>query len=97
MSRKGARGTTADSAAPEIPGGRGLVEGFYEMLWSKNNLLQTRCMFHKCPPVLVPDTVLLHNKAPTVWYLLWKLCRLDISRRGGQTCAQTVRDCFAVV
>lgn len=91
MSRKGARGTTADSAAPEMPGGRGLVEGFYEMLWSKNNLLQTRCMFHKCPPVLVPDTVLLDNKAPTVWYFT-SLKTGVLQRRSKDLTAQKVSD-----
>jgi hypothetical protein len=25
-------------------------------------------MFHKCPPVLIPDTVLLDNKSPTIWF-----------------------------
>lgn len=49
-------------------GGTGLVSHIYEYLWTKNNLLQTRCMYHKCPPVLIPDTVLLKNKQPTSWY-----------------------------
>ena len=40
----------------------------YEYLWTKNNLLQTRCMYHKCPPVLIPDTILLKNKQPSAWY-----------------------------
>ena len=49
-------------------GGTGLVSHLYEYLWTKNNLLQTRCMYHKCPPVLIPDTILLKNKQPTAWY-----------------------------
>jgi hypothetical protein len=52
---------------PEL-GATGLVHNLYEYLWMKNNLLQTRCMYHKCPPVLVPDTVLLQNKQPVWWY-----------------------------
>eukprot|EP00961_Rhodomonas_salina_P207917 2806059-Rhodomonas_salina.2 len=52
---------------PEL-GGAGLVSHLYEYLWSKNNLLQTRCMYHKCPPVLIPDTITLKNKQPTSWY-----------------------------
>ena len=32
-----------------------------------SELVQTRCMFHKCPPVLIPDTILLNNKSPTTW------------------------------
>ena len=52
---------------PEL-GATGLVINLYEYLWTKNNLLQTRCMYHKCPPVLVPDTILLKNKQPISWY-----------------------------
>eukprot|EP00282_Hemiselmis_andersenii_P000384 CAMPEP_0114131620 /NCGR_PEP_ID=MMETSP0043_2-20121206/12653_1 /TAXON_ID=464988 /ORGANISM="Hemiselmis andersenii, Strain CCMP644" /LENGTH=545 /DNA_ID=CAMNT_0001225069 /DNA_START=151 /DNA_END=1784 /DNA_ORIENTATION=- len=52
---------------PEL-GATGLVINLYEYLWTKNNLLQTRCMYHKCPPVLVPDTILLRNKQPVSWY-----------------------------
>jgi hypothetical protein len=51
-----------------IPGGTGLVAHLYEYLWTKNNLLQTRCMYHRCPPVLIPDTILLKNKQPVAWY-----------------------------
>eukprot|EP00960_Hanusia_phi_P062950 765309-Hanusia_phi.AAC.5 len=57
----------ADISLPP-PGGSGLVDHLYEYLWAKNNLLQTRCMYHKCPPVLVPDTILLNNKQPIAWY-----------------------------
>ena len=52
---------------PEI-GGTGLVLGIYEYLWTKNHLLQTRCMYHKCPPVQIPDTVVMKNKVPVAWY-----------------------------
>ena len=57
----------ADVSLPPL-GGSGLVDHLYEYLWAKNNLLQTRCMYHKCPPVLVPDTILLKNKQPIAWY-----------------------------
>ena len=49
-------------------GGTGLVLGLYEYLWTKNHLLQTRCMYHKCPPIQIPDTVFLKDKVPTAWY-----------------------------
>ena len=52
---------------PDI-GGAGLVLGVYEYLWTKNHLLQTRCMYHKCPPVLIPDTFIMKNKVPVSWY-----------------------------
>jgi len=35
--------------------------------------MQTRCMFHKCPPVLVPDTILLDGKLPCAWYRTQKI------------------------
>ena len=61
---------TQPGTMPQLPalGGTGLVSHLYEYLWTKNNLLQTRCMYHKCPPVLIPDTILLKNKQPTAWY-----------------------------
>ena len=57
-------------AMSQLPalGGTGLVSQLYEYLWTKNNLLQTRCMYHKCPPVLIPDTILLKSKQPLSWY-----------------------------
>jgi len=55
------------SSLPDI-GGTGLVIGLYEYLWTKNNLLQTRCMYHKCPPVQVPDTIILKDKSAISWY-----------------------------
>ncbi len=55
------------SCLPEI-GGTGIVIGLYEYLWTKNNLLQTRCMYHKCPPVQVPDTIILKDKSAISWY-----------------------------
>jgi hypothetical protein len=33
-------GTAMSGAASGLPGGKGLVEGLYELLWTKNNLLQ---------------------------------------------------------
>ena len=33
-------GPTMSGAAAALPGGKGLVESVYEMLWTKNNLLQ---------------------------------------------------------
>ena len=61
---------TQPATISQLPvlGGTGLVSHLYEYLWTKNNLLQTRCMYHKCPPVLVPDTILLKNKQPSAWY-----------------------------
>ena len=61
---------TQPATTSQLPvlGGTGLVSQLYECLWTKNNLLQTRCMYHKCPPVLIPDTILLKNKQPTSWY-----------------------------
>lgn len=61
---------TQPATISQLPvlGGTGLVSHLYEYLWTKNNLLQTRCMYHKCPPVLIPDTIQLKNKQPTSWY-----------------------------
>jgi len=61
---------TQPATMSQLPvlGGTGLVSHLYEYLWTKNNLLQTRCMYHKCPPVLIPDTILLKNKQPSAWY-----------------------------
>jgi hypothetical protein len=46
----------------------GLVPQFYAFLWSKNNLLQTRCQHHKCPLIVIPDTIVLEGRQPTFWY-----------------------------
>jgi hypothetical protein len=46
----------------------GLVPHLYAFLWSKNNLLQTRCQHHKCPLIVIPDTVVLQGREPTHWY-----------------------------
>lgn len=46
----------------------GLCPNLYDLLWAKNNLLQTRCLYHKCPPVLVPDTIQLVQRNPVAWY-----------------------------
>ena len=49
-----APGTTMSTAASDLPGGKGLVEGLYEILWTKNNLLQVSppraCARHAEPP-----------------------------------------------
>jgi hypothetical protein len=46
----------------------GLVPHLFAFLWSKNNLLQTRCQHHKCPLIVIPDTVILQGREPTHWY-----------------------------
>ena len=46
----------------------GLVPHLFAFLWSKNNLLQTRCQHHKCPLVVIPDTIVLEGREPTHWY-----------------------------
>jgi hypothetical protein len=46
----------------------GLVPHLFAFLWSKNNLLQTRCQHHKCPLIVIPDTVILQGREPTYWY-----------------------------
>ena len=46
----------------------GLVPHLFAFLWSKNNLLQTRCQHHKCPLIVIPDTVVLQGREPTHWY-----------------------------
>eukprot|EP00961_Rhodomonas_salina_P112574 1514698-Rhodomonas_salina.1 len=73
---------------------RGLVRNVYEYLWTKNNVLQTRCMYHQCPPILVPDTMLLDSKRPTAWYFS-SLKTGALQRRSKELSVQKITEALA--
>ena len=80
-------GPAMSGAAATLPGGKGLVESLYEMLWTKNNLLQV-VLQAKCARVAVARACVCSRLRAYPDPNLWLTC--------GRTCVLAAADALHV-